>query len=397
MPYEARQPSCYVHEMVPNHSRQLALENERMDECYFDNNLNPFCSFAEGFFYERKIYMISLKAVSKKFNTKQGQIVAVDGVNLDIKKGEIFGIIGYSGAGKSTLIRLLNGLEKPTGGKIIVNGQEITSISEAKLRQVRQKVSMIFQHFNLLWSRTVAENIAFPLEIAGVPKDKRADRVNELIELVGLEGRGDYYPSQLSGGQKQRVGIARALANRPEVLLCDEATSALDPETTDSILDLLVSINEKLGLTIVLITHEMQVIQKICNRVAVMEAGHVVEEGDVLEVFQNPKQPITKRFVSQVSEKGQAEQTIQRLVELYPNGKLIKLVFVGEQTEQPILSKLIKQFDLEVNIVQGNISHTKSGAFGTLILQLEGNSSAIEDAIHFIHEQKVLTEVISND
>ena len=304
MPYEARQPSCYVHEMVPNHSRQLALENERMDECYFDNNLNPFCSFAEGFFYERKIYMISLKAVSKKFNTKQGQIVAVDGVNLDIKKGEIFGIIGYSGAGKSTLIRLLNGLEKPTGGKIIVNGQEITSISEAKLRQVRQKVSMIFQHFNLLWSRTVAENIAFPLEIAGVPKDKRADRVNELIELVGLEGRGDYYPSQLSGGQKQRVGIARALANRPEVLLCDEATSALDPETTDSILDLLVSINEKLGLTIVLITHEMQVIQKICNRVAVMEAGHVVEEGDVLEVFQNPKQPITKRFVSQVSETG---------------------------------------------------------------------------------------------
>lgn len=221
--------------------------------------------------------MISLNNVLKKFSTKQGTIVAVEEVNLDIKKGEIFGIIGYSGAGKSTLIRLLNGLEKPTSGQIIVNNQDITKINEVKLRQVRQKVSMIFQHFNLLWSRTVAENIAFPLEIAGVPKEQRNTRVNELIELVGLEGRGHYYPSQLSGGQKQRVGIARALANRPEVLLCDEATSALDPETTDSILDLLVSINEKLGLTIVLITHEMQVIQKICGRVAVMEKGHVVE------------------------------------------------------------------------------------------------------------------------
>lgn len=341
--------------------------------------------------------MISLKDISKKFSTEQGTIIAVDDVNLDIKKGEIYGIIGYSGAGKSTLIRLLNGLEKPTSGKIIVNEQEITSINEDKMRQVRQKVSMIFQHFNLLWSRTVAENIAFPLEIAGVSKDQRATRVKELIELVGLEGRDDYYPSQLSGGQKQRVGIARALANRPEVLLCDEATSALDPETTDSILDLLVDINEKLELTIVLITHEMQVIQKICNRVAVMEGGRVVEEGDVLSVFQNPQQPITQRFVSQVSDVNEANQTIRNLVDLYPNGQLIKLVFVGEQTEQPILSRLIKQFDLEVNIVQGNISHTKSGAFGTLILQLDGDALAIDEGIRFIHEQKVHTEVINND
>lgn len=340
--------------------------------------------------------MISLKDISKKFSTKQGTITAVENVNLDIKKGEIFGIIGYSGAGKSTLIRLLNGLEKPTSGQIIVNAKDITAINEADLREVRQKVSMIFQHFNLLWSRTVAENIAFPLEIAGVPKEQRATRVKELIELVGLEGRGDYYPSQLSGGQKQRVGIARALANRPEVLLCDEATSALDPETTDSILDLLMSINEKLGLTIVLITHEMQVIQKICNRVAVMENGNVVEEGDVLEVFQNPKQPITKRFVSQVSDDNETKQTLQNLAELYPNGKLIKLVFVGDQTEQPIISKLIKQFDLEVNIVQGNISHTKSGAYGTLILQLDGEAKAIEEGIQFILEQKVNTEVINN-
>lgn len=341
--------------------------------------------------------MISLKNISKKFSTKQGTIVAVEEVNLDIKKGEIFGVIGYSGAGKSTLIRLLNGLEQPTSGQIIVNNQDITKISEVKLRQVRQKVSMIFQHFNLLWSRTVAENIAFPLEIAGVPKDQRTSRVKELIELVGLEGRGHYYPSQLSGGQKQRVGIARALANRPEVLLCDEATSALDPETTDSILDLLVSINEKLGLTIVLITHEMQVIQKICGRVAVMEKGHVVEEGNVLDVFQNPQQPITRRFVSQLNDSSKAQQTIQHLKELYPDGKLIKLVFIGDQTVQPILSRLIKQFDLEVNIVQGNITHTQKGAFGTLILQLEGDALLVDEAIGYIHEQKVITEVINND
>lgn len=353
----------------------------------------------KGFFIRKggQIYLISLKDVSKRFITKQGEIVAVDSVNLDIQRGEIFGIIGYSGAGKSTLIRLLNGLEKPSDGHITVNGQEITSINEDKLRSFRQKVSMIFQHFNLLWSRTVAENIAFPLEIAGVPKEKRKARVEELLSLVGLEGRGDSYPSQLSGGQKQRVGIARALANGPEVLLCDEATSALDPETTDSILDLLVSINEKLGLTIVLITHEMQVIQKICNRVAVMENGQVVEEGDVLEVFQKPQQPITKRFVSQISDSKEPIQTIQNLVKLYPNGKLVKLVFVGDTTEQPILSRLIKQFDLEVNIVQGNISHTKSGAFGTLILQIDGNEQAVEEAIEFIHAQKVKTEVINND
>ncbi len=338
--------------------------------------------------------MISLKGVSKKFATKNGEIVAVDNVNLEIKSGEIFGIIGYSGAGKSTMIRLLNGLEKPSEGQIIVNNQEITAIGEDKLRHFRQKVSMIFQHFNLLWSRTVAENIEFPLEIAGIPKEKRATRVNELLELVGLEGRGDSYPSQLSGGQKQRVGIARALANGPEVLLCDEATSALDPETTDSILDLLVDINEKLGLTIVLITHEMHVIQKICNRVAVMEKGKIVELGDVLQVFQKPQAPITKRFVSQISDSNQPTQTIRNLRELYPNGKLVKLVFVGEQTEQPILSRLIKQMDLEVNIVQGNISHTQGGAFGTLILHLEGKEEAIKQAIDFIHAQKIHTEVI---
>lgn len=340
--------------------------------------------------------MIQLQNLSKTFATSNGQLVAVDSVNLTVEQGEIFGIIGYSGAGKSTLIRLLNGLEKPTNGSVIVNGQEISSISGRQLRLARQKVSMIFQHFNLLWSRTVEDNISFSLEIAGISKAKRLDRVKELIELVGLTGREKAYPSQLSGGQKQRVGIARALANNPEVLLCDEATSALDPETTDAILELLVDINKRLGLTIVLITHEMHVIRKICHRVAVMEAGKVVEMGSVLQIFQTPDQEITKRFVAQINGPDEASQTIAHLVEQYPSGKLVKLVFVGDLTEQPILSRLIKQYQVEVNIVQGNIAQTQNGAYGTLYLQIEGDESAITQAIHYLHELDVQTEVISH-
>ncbi|WP_298831904.1 methionine ABC transporter ATP-binding protein [uncultured Planococcus sp.] len=341
--------------------------------------------------------MIELTKVTKKFDTGKAVLTAVDQVDLSIADGEIFGIIGYSGAGKSTLIRLLNGLEKPTSGTVEINGKVITSIKGGELRKARQKVSMIFQHFNLLWSRTVKENIEFPLEIAGVSKQQRGKRVQELIELVGLAGREHAYPSELSGGQKQRVGIARALANDPEVLLCDEATSALDPETTDAILDLLVDINKRLGLTIVLITHEMHVIRKICHRVAVMEGGRVVELGDVLNVFQSPKEEITKRFVAQVTDSGDSEETIKNLRELYPTGELVKLVFVGEQTEQPILTKLIRTHAVDVNIVQGNISHTQRGAYGTLILQLKGSSAEIEEALAFLRTEDVQAEVMHND
>ncbi|MCZ2260478.1 methionine ABC transporter ATP-binding protein [Sporosarcina sp. G11-34] len=341
--------------------------------------------------------MIRLANVKKQFGLGAISIAAVDDVSLDITKGEIFGVIGYSGAGKSTLIRLLNGLEMPTSGTIAIGGLEISSMTGKELREARQKVTMIFQHFNLLWSRTVKENIAFPLEIANVPKSERERKVAELIEIVGLSGRENAYPSELSGGQKQRVGIARALANDPEVLLCDEATSALDPETTDSILDLLTGINERLGLTIVLITHEMHVIRKICHRVAVMEAGKVVEMGNVLDVFQSPQEPITKRFVSQITEPVEAKQAITHIIEEYPNGKLIKLVFVGERTEQPVLASLIRKFDVEINIVQGNISHTHGGAYGTLILHLNGEAPIVQEAIHFLNEEDVRTEVISND
>ncbi|WP_053367613.1 methionine ABC transporter ATP-binding protein [Bacillus sp. FJAT-27245] len=340
--------------------------------------------------------MISIKNVRKSFSSKQGTLTAVDDVNLDIQEGEIFGVIGYSGAGKSTLIRMLNRLESPTEGTITIAGREISKISGSELRKARQEISMIFQHFNLLWSRTVRENIAFPLEIAGISGPERKKRVDELIKLVGLEGRENAYPSQLSGGQKQRVGIARALANNPKVLLCDEATSALDPQTTDSILDLLVDINKRLGLTIVLITHEMHVIRKICHRVAVMESGRIVELGPVLDVFKNPQQPITKRFVQQVTEPEETKDTVEHLLERLPSGKVIQLTFVGEATEQPLITNIIRKFDITANILQGKISQTQSGSYGTLFLHLDGPESELAKALAYINSQQVGVEVIAN-
>lgn len=340
--------------------------------------------------------MIEIKNVNKVYKTKNGEIHAVKDANLTIEKGEIYGIIGYSGAGKSTLIRLLNGLEKPTTGSVIVNGLSISSISGKQLRRARQKISMIFQHFNLLWSRTVEENVAFPLEIAKVPKSERMKRVKELIDLVGLTGREKAYPSQLSGGQKQRVGIARALANNPEVLLCDEATSALDPETTESILDLLLDINKKIGLTIVLITHEMHVIQKICNRVSVMEAGKIVETGDVLEVFQNPKADITKNFVTQVTGAKKAKESIKNILSNFKTGKLIKLSYIGTETDQPVITQLIRDFHVNVNIVHGNISQTAKGPYGTLIVHIDGAEEQMEQAFQFLKEKDIQAEVIEH-
>lgn len=341
--------------------------------------------------------MISIQNVKKIFSTKNKKIVAVDHTNIDIHEGEIFGVIGYSGAGKSTLIRMLNGLEIPTEGTINIAGQKISEIKGASLRKARQEIGMIFQHFNLLWSRNVHENIAFPLEIAGVEKKERNRRVDELIKLVGLDGRGDAYPSQLSGGQKQRVGIARALANNPKVLLCDEATSALDPETTDAILELLVDINKRLGLTIVLITHEMHVIRKICHRVAVMEKGKVVEMGDVLSVFKNPQQPITKKFVQQMTESEDTRETVEQLLEKYPEGKVIRLTFIGDSTAEPVITNLIRDYDVTVNILHGDISHTQDGAYGTLFIQMKGRSEQMEQAIGYLQKIRVGTEVMTDD
>lgn len=341
--------------------------------------------------------MIKIQNVTKLFSIGlRDKLKAVDSVSVDIEPGEIFGVIGYSGAGKSTLIRMLNGLEVPTEGSITVGDQEISAIKGAQLRKARHEIGMIFQHFNLLWSRTVRENIAFPLEIAGVPKHQRLERVNELITLVGLEGRGDAYPSQLSGGQKQRVGIARALANNPKVLLCDEATSALDPQTTDSILDLLVDINKKLNLTIVLITHEMHVIQKICHRVAVMEKGQVVELGDVLDVFKNPQQDITKRFVQQLTNPDDTAEAIEHLLQKYQTGHVVKLTFVGDDAEKPVVNQLIRNLDFDINIIQGQISQTQKGSYGTLFLHIDGDAAQLKQAIEFLNQRRVGVEVITN-
>lgn len=318
--------------------------------------------------------MIQLSNVNKIYNTKKGNIKAVENANLSIEKGEIFGIIGYSGAGKSTMIRMFNGLELPTSGEVSVNGEVLNHLSKKELLKRRQKISMIFQHFNLLWSRNVYDNIALPLEIAGVPKSEQHNKVMSLIELVGLKGREKAYPSELSGGQKQRVGIARALSNDPEVLLCDEATSALDPQTTDEILNLLVEINKRLNITMILITHEMAVIRKICSRVAVMEAGKIVELGEVIHVFNQPQTQIAKRFVRDDLDEDEVETSIQEIKKAYPEGTILKLKFIGSSTGQPIVSKVIQKYELEMNILAGNVKHTRNGSYGHLIVNINQSS-----------------------
>ncbi|MTD38559.1 ATP-binding cassette domain-containing protein [Erwinia sp. CPCC 100877] len=339
--------------------------------------------------------LIELQHVKKQFSGKNGQVTAVNDVSLSVNQGDIYGIVGYSGAGKSTLVRLLNGLELPTEGEVIIQGQNVAQMANRELRQFRKKIGMIFQHFNLLWSRTILENIMLPLELAKVPKKEREARAQELLLLVGLEGRGDAYPSQLSGGQKQRVGIARALANNPEILLCDEATSALDPQTTDEVLDLLLEINKTLKLTIVLITHEMHVIRKICNKVAVMELGRIVEEGDVLQVFKHPQQAVTKRFVQQELEPEEdTKELFDELIKENPEGLVATLQFKADNANEPVISQAIRQFDVDINVVQGQVQQAKEGAFGTLTVMVTGTSVEIEKALAFFEEKEVGLEVI---
>ncbi|MGL4953083.1 MAG: methionine ABC transporter ATP-binding protein [Culicoidibacterales bacterium] len=335
--------------------------------------------------------MITFENISKQYVKDAQTITAVSDVNLTIKAGEIFGIIGYSGAGKSTLLRMINGLELPTQGSVVVDGAALQTLSANELRAQRQKIGMIFQHFNLLWSRTVAENIALALEVAKTPKAEIATRVAELITLVGLDGRADNYPSQLSGGQKQRVGIARALANNPQILLADEATSALDPETTEAILALLTDINQKLGITIVFITHEMQVVKNLAHRVAVMEAGRVVELGDVLTIFQNPQQAITKRFVGEATTESDYELTLDELAHKYPQGQLWTLHFIKGDVEKPILATAMKQFDVEFSIIQGSIAKTKEGSVGQLTVLVQADEIKKLSAVKAYIEQQAVT------
>lgn len=340
--------------------------------------------------------VIELKNVKKEYDGKNGAIHAVNGVSLKIERGDVFGIVGYSGAGKSTLIRMLNGLELPTGGEVIVNEHTITSLKPKELREFRKKIGMIFQHFNLLWSRTLQENVELPLELAGVPKKERTKKASELLSLVGLEGREKAYPAQLSGGQKQRVGIARALANDPEILLCDEATSALDPQTTEEVLELLQKINQDLHLTIVLITHEMNAVRQICNKVAVMEEGKVVEEGDVVSLFRNPQKEVTKRFVRQEIDNPVDPELLATFIQENPNGRLVTLTFTENNANEPVISQAIRQYQIDVNVVFGKIEQVKEGSIGSLTVLLTGDETEIDQAITFFETKHVAIEVIKH-
>ena len=334
--------------------------------------------------------MIEIKEVSKIYDLKNRKVVAVDNVSLSINDGDIFGIIGYSGAGKSTLVRMINQLERQDKGKILIDGHELNKLSPKQLRQLRTKIGMIFQHFNLLWSRTVSENIELALQIAGIKeKHKRQQRVKELVDLVGLTGRENAYPSELSGGQKQRVGIARALANDPKILLCDEATSALDPDTTKSILDLLLEINRKLEITIVMITHQMEVVQKICNRVAVMSEGKVVEEGNVKKIFTMPKHSVTKSFIRDI--KNNNEFDLDVLKNIYSNGKLLKVIFDENTSRTPILTNVIRQCDSFINVIEANLTNTIDSSFGIMILEVTGD---YEKVIELFNKYHVEVEVM---
>ncbi len=339
--------------------------------------------------------MIEIKNITKTFHLEKGDIQACKNVNLTINKGEIFGVIGYSGAGKSTLVRIINQLEKQTGGDIIIDGEKLNGLTDKDLRKKRMKIGMIFQHFNLLWSRTVQKNIELPLEIAGVDKETRHKRAQELIKLVGLEGREKAYPSELSGGQKQRVGIARALANNPSLLLCDEATSALDPDTTEQILELLKKINKEIGITIIMITHQMEVVQKICHRIAVMSDGEVVEEGKVKDIFEKPHHEVTKRFVRDFSTKIDNEELNNTLKVIYPSGILLRLSFNEVISREPIVSKVIKESDVDISIVSGQLTNTIDSSFGVLIVNvINGTKEQYDEVISKFEDYKVKVEVI---
>lgn len=321
--------------------------------------------------------IIEIEHVTKQFQTKKGIVEALSDVSLTIEKGQIFGIVGYSGAGKSTLVRLINKLEKPTAGRVIIEGEDITSLKQALLRKRRQNIGMIFQQFNLFRAKTVEDNIKYPLKLT--KKYSKADidkRVDELLQFVGLLDKKYDYPSQLSGGQKQRIGIARALATNPDILLCDEATSALDPETTDEILRLLKRINEELNITIVLITHEMEVVKSICDEVAVMEKGKIVEQNKVFELFTNPVHPTTKRFVHSVLNDDIPAEVDVKSRQLY------RFIFNHQQILQPVLSRIGRDFDVDFNILYGGITELTDKLFGNLLIEAVGSEVNIHAALN---------------
>ena len=344
--------------------------------------------------------MIRLENVSKTFTDSNKEVHAVNNVSLTINDGDIFGIIGFSGAGKSTLVRCINLLEKPTEGKVFVDDAEITALSGKELRKARKKIGMIFQHFNLMPSRTIFGNVAYPLRGSGLSKEEIKEKVHHLLELVGISEKENAFSSQLSGGQKQRVAIARALANDPNILLCDEATSALDPQTTKSILKLLQQLNQTLGITVVVITHEMAVVKEICNRVAVMDHGDVVEEGEVFHVFASPKEPLTRSFIKTTSNLQKIEELIAAdspVVATKKGELIVRLSYVEKNTSEPLISTVTQKFGIILNIVFADVEIVQNAPIGGTVAIVSGEGSRIDEALQYLRDKNVGVEVIKDD
>lgn len=343
--------------------------------------------------------MIELKNIDVHFPSDDYVVKAVKNVSLTIDKGDIFGVVGYSGAGKSTLVRTINLLQKPTSGQVHVNGMDMLDLSPNKLRTARKKIGMIFQHFNLMNARTVSGNILYALRSSKMSKEEKKVKVTELLELVGLSDKQDAYPSQLSGGQKQRVGIARALANDPEVLLCDEATSALDPKTTTDILKLLKDLNKKLGLTIVLITHEMDAIKEICNKVAVMEQGQIIEQGDIVKIFTQPENPLTQEFIQNALGIDQALKKLSEqksLMALSPDSQVAQLAFKDGSASEPFIKEVYQRFNIGTNIVYGNVEILDGEIIGYLVVIFKGDFNALQETYHFLEANNISIELLEH-
>ncbi len=340
--------------------------------------------------------MITIQNLSKSYKQKKGQIKVIDDINLEVAKGEVFGIIGKSGAGKSTLIKCLNLLERPDSGKIIVDGVDLTAISVNELRIQRQQIGVIFQHFNLLSSKTIFANVALPLTLQG--KHNKAEikaAVDEMLSLVGLSQFANKYPASLSGGQKQRVGIARALITKPKLLLSDEATSALDPQTTNDILELLLEINQRLGITVVLITHELEVVRKICDKVAVIDKGKIIEQGNAFDILLHPKEPLTRKLIIEE----ESDKYLEKVKHFYqfekhPNKHILLLSFVGEATYQPILNTISNETNANFSILRGELDRIKHMPFGQLLIEFDGDEGSLEKACSIMRSMKVHFEIV---
>ncbi len=342
--------------------------------------------------------MLVLEGIQKIYGEdSDNPVEALKDINLKVKKGEIFGVVGYSGAGKSSLIRCVNLLEKPTSGKVEVNGKDLTKLTPKELRAERKKIGMIFQQFNLLHSKTAFGNVAMPLILEGYGKEVIEKKVMKLLSFVGLEDKANHYPEQLSGGQKQRIGIARALATDPHVLLCDEATSALDPDTTNTVLEVLKQVRDELGITILLITHEMNVIRDICDRVAVLDGGVIVEQDSTINMFTEPKTEIARSFVQTVLNDALPEETLQKVLAKGSSNSVYRILYKGESANTPLLSDVAKKFQVDINVIYGTITELQGQPFGNIIVEFSGEQSEIDTVVDYIKERQVtIKEVVSD-